>query len=917
MGAELKILRAMLHCPYKAWLLSKESSNLQPENDYPEFDEESAAENRIIIPTMKVTPDDKLAAAAWCYGKSEVTGKLIEEAAIHYGYRLADYEMQSPLQATSIRVTQYSKKAQSLLAELKLLLSKDEAPLFYRNSHCSECQFNDSCYRKLKDRDCISLLPGMSVPVMAKYHNKGLFSITQISHTFRPRRRGRRPQNPGGAYLWDLRALAIREQKTYVIYPPDLEESPKEIFIDFEGLPEEKLIYLIGVVIKEEGKEYECYSYWANSKDAEEKIFEKLFALLIKHPEAPIYHYGSYETQALKHAAKKWPASFKQELPEIEKRAVNALSYFRTHVYPPTYGNGLKEIAAFLGFKWRNDEANGAMSMKWRKTWESTEDNDLKEKLLQYNLDDCFALAQVSRWLLQLAANTKRENVQSVADMKRQSPFKFQSNKDFGEDFNIITKASYFNYQQSKIYWRNQRNSRQSSHAKKLDEKRHLGRGIHGWRPSKINEVVILPRLKKCPKCGHNKLYDCLKQVQKWRQTDLKFTPSGIKQWVIEYQSTQVKCAECWRHFNNGTVRRMLFGDNLFAWTTNLYVNYHISHEMISRLLQEQFGIWTFRQYFVDRQHKWWHKWEAEVNYLWEIIRQSPVIHIDETTVKLSKDRGYVWIFATPHTVFYHFTLTRETEFLEEWLKGYEGVIVTDSFPGYETLKVKQQKCLVHLIRDLNDDLFKNPFDEEYKALVVAFGKVLRKIVETVDRHGLKKYYLRKHHKDIEKFSRHFLEVIHKSGLSIKYAKRLTKHWNELWTFLYHDGVPWNNNNAEAAAKAFAQHRRGVNGQVSEKGISSYLQMLSLAQTCRYRNIPFLDFLRHKAGLWQNVAQDVLPGFLPFNQARFYIHKMKFRNRKHWREWQATRKCPAFIPSNPEVVYEGRGWSDWNDWIGI
>lgn len=43
-----------------------------------------------------------------------------------------------------------------------------------------------------------------------------------------------------------------------------------------------------------------------------------------------------------------------------------------------------------------------------------------------------------------------------------------------------------------------------------------------------------------------------------------------------------------------------------------------------------------------------------------QIIRSSPFIHIDETTVRLAKgkDKGYVWAFATTHTVFYHLMLT-------------------------------------------------------------------------------------------------------------------------------------------------------------------------------------------------------------------------------------------------------------------
>ena len=61
-----------------------------------------------------------------------------------------------------------------------------------------------------------------------------------------------------------------------------------------------------------------------------------------------------------------------------------------------------------------------------------------------------------------------------------------------------------------------------------------------------------------------------------------------------------------------------------------------------------------------------------------------------------------------------------------------------------------------------------------------------------------------------------------------------------------HDGVPWNNNNAEHAVKPFAKYRRMVNGRLTEKGLTDYLVLLSLLETCRYKGISFLGFLLSK-----------------------------------------------------------------------
>jgi len=365
------------------------------------------------------------------------------------------------------------------------------------------------------------------------------------------------------------------------------------------------------------------------------------------------------------------------------------------------------------------------------------------------------------------------------------------------------------------------------------------------WQPKKANEIVVAPFRRACPYCGHKKIYHSEKK-KSFKQTDLKFTRTGIKQWVVEYRSGMGKCAKCLKKHNDVVLRRVHFGDNLFAWAINLYINYHISHELISRLLEENFGIYANRLYFMQRKEKWFEQFAPEIIQLRETVRQSPVIHIDETQIKLSKGSGYVWVLATTDTVCYHFTPTRESNFLNKWLSGFSGMIVTDFFPGYEALAFRRQKCLIHLIRDLNDELFKNPFDEEYKAFVVAFGKLLRLVIATIDRYGLKKRHLAKHLKDTDAFRHGFVDRDYTSDLAKKATKRLRKHWDECWTFLQHDGVPWNNNNAEAAVKAFALHRRSVNGMVSAHRLPQYLEMLSLSQTCRYRNISFLDVLRRK-----------------------------------------------------------------------
>jgi hypothetical protein len=96
----------------------------------------------------------------------------------------------------------------------------------------------------------------------------------------------------------------------------------------------------------------------------------------------------------------------------------------------------------------------------------------------------------------------------------------------------------------------------------------------------------------------------------------------------------------------------------------------------------------------------------------------------------------------------------------------------------------------------------------------------------------------------VEVFYRRISELILQSETAVKLKERLEKNRDKLFTFLSFDGVPWNNNNAEHAIKAFAALRQIIDGITTEKGLRDYLVLLSLCETCKYMGVDFLDFLR-------------------------------------------------------------------------
>ena len=170
-------------------------------------------------------------------------------------------------------------------------------------------------------------------------------------------------------------------------------------------------------------------------------------------------------------------------------------------------------------------------------------------------------------------------------------------------------------------------------------------------------------------------------------------------------------------------------------------------------------------------------------------------------------------------------------------------MLVSDFYGGYDSVTRRQQKCLVHLIRDLNDDLWKNPFNEDYEAFVVALRDLLVSIFTDVDRYGLKARHLKKHVKAVDRFYKAVVEVPECNWELIeRYKKRFKRYRESLFLFLTEDGIPWNNNMAERALRHLAVQRK-ISGCFVGSGAADYLRLLGICQTCRFQNKSFLGFL--------------------------------------------------------------------------
>lgn len=223
-------------------------------------------------------------------------------------------------------------------------------------------------------------------------------------------------------------------------------------------------------------------------------------------------------------------------------------------------------------------------------------------------------------------------------------------------------------------------------------------------------------------------------------------------------------------------------------------------------------------------------------------LLSSSYIHADETKISIRGETQYVWVFTNGKDVLLELTKTREADIVHRHLEGYSGILISDFYGGYDAVNCIQQKCLVHLIRDINEDLWKSPFDHEFEQFVFAFKNLITPILRTVDEIGSNIEALQPFLESVEHFYDNTINKRYISEPAKKYQKRFIRYKTSLFTFLEHNNTPWNNNMAERAIRHLAIQRK-ISGSFSEKGAADYIALLSLAQTCRFQDKSFLRFL--------------------------------------------------------------------------
>jgi predicted RecB family nuclease len=480
--------------------------------------------------TNKISKDIKLLLAFDALALSEVLKQEVSLGKIIHGDNHA---------TLNVKTSSLELKVRQHIAKIDALLSSPSPPDLVLIPHCAECEFQTRCRQKAIEKDDLSLLAGMTEKERKKLHDKGIFTVTQLSYTFRPRRRPKQVRDKREKYHPALRALAIRQKKIYIVGNPEMMIEGTPVYLDVEGLPDRDFYYLVGVRVGDRNPAVQ-YSLWADSAEDERRVWNEFTGILANITDPVLIHYGGYETVYLKRMGNRYgiPPTESRVARAVEK-SINLLSVIFAQVYFPTFSNRLKDIAHFLGAKWDGPVTSGLQSIAYRLDWERSAAPELKAALVAYNRDDCAAVETVTASLTQIIREAEARTDVDFSD----KPKNVTSGKgaEIHGSFESLLRSAHFRYARSRIKLSKEKATQSLPPEKEKAKKRQQRRSF-----STIRGVIVrVPRKRICP-AGH-KLSESSK-ISQHSLLDLRFTKSGCHKTIVRYTGAMGYCKLCHMH---------------------------------------------------------------------------------------------------------------------------------------------------------------------------------------------------------------------------------------------------------------------------------------------------------------------------------------------------------------------------------
>jgi uncharacterized protein len=294
---------------------------------------------------------------------------------------------------------------ESYLESARMIIAQSQETLPALSARCKLCHWRTVCKRKLKELDDLTLIPGLG----RSRRNSMLEHINNVKELAKADLSalimGRKTVIPriGVNMLKRFQAraelLTLTDAEPYLVEPIELPSSELELFFDVETDPMRDICYLHGFAERrsQDNKTEKYVSFFASepTSHSEEQAFAQAWAYIQKSQPCAIYYYSPYEKTILRKLQKRYPhVASESDIEDLfASDAVVDLYHDVVHSGSvwPTNDLSIKTLALYLGFKWRDPEPSGAASIEWYHRWVETGDPKIRQRIHDYNHDDCKA----------------------------------------------------------------------------------------------------------------------------------------------------------------------------------------------------------------------------------------------------------------------------------------------------------------------------------------------------------------------------------------------------------------------------------------------------------------------------------------------------------------------------------------------
>ncbi len=381
-------------------------------------------------------------------------------------------------------------------------------------------------------------------------------------------------------------------------------------------------------------------------------------------------------------------------------------------------------------------------------------------------------------------------------------------------------------------------------------KKRGAPVGHPGWyrkEPEHIDETKeIFP--EKCSHCGSHNVRRYEGKTEEHIQEDIVIPQVKATKFIHHYGY----CKDCHTLFcprGEDELLNAYIGPTAKAFAVYLKYDIKVSDRDTQELFEKMFQLKIVPSSipgFRDQLRRAGYPLYEE---LLTNIRKAEVVNADETGWSLDGKPCWLWNFSTPKISLTHIDQSRGQKVVENILGvEFNGILVSDFLSAYDKIKAKaKQKCLPHLGRDIDkaEECYKD--DSIIQGFCGGLQGLLRRAMDLkndwLDNKVPEDRFVEKRDglvKELNDFS--FPNP--QKGILQRISKRLIKHKDHLFTFLYHKNVPYHNNHAEQQIRPNVLMRKITFCNRSSKGIANHNVLSSIIQTCNLNQHDPLKMLK-------------------------------------------------------------------------